>query len=250
MIDLQCVILAGGLGTRVRHLTGGLPKALVPVNGEPFASHQLHWLAQQGIKEVVYSIGHRGDAIRGFVRDGAEWGLRVAYLEDGPTLLGTAGALRRGLVLGAIDDTFLVLYGDAFLPVAYDPVVAAFERSRSPALMTVFRNEDAWGPSNVVFSEGRVHLHDKRPEAKRPDMHYIDYGLSVFTAAPVEEYVAPGDAADLSDVFRKLSVEGLLAGFEVDQRFYEVGSAAGIADLEAHLREESPPCATKNASGS
>jgi NDP-sugar pyrophosphorylase family protein len=235
MIDLQCVLLAGGLGTRVRHLTGDRPKALIPVNGEPFASHQLRWLADQDIKEVVYSIGHHGEAIRAFVGDGADWGLHVTYLEDGPKLLGTAGALRRGLGLGAIDDTFLVLYGDAFLPVPYAPVVAAFEQSGRPALMTVFRNEDAWGPSNVVFSDGRVQLHDKRPEAKRPDMRYIDYGLSVITAAPLEEYVAPGAVADLGDVFRELSIQGLLAGYEVHQRFYEVGSASGVADLEAHL---------------
>jgi NDP-sugar pyrophosphorylase family protein len=235
MTDLQCVLLAGGLGTRVRHLTGGGPKALVPINGEPFASHQLRWLTTQGIKQVVYSIGHGGEAIRAFVGDGANWGLHVTYLEDGPKLLGTAGALRRGLAVGAIDDTFLVLYGDAFLPVSYPPVVASFEQSGLPALMTVFRNEDAWGPSNVVFADGRIQLHDKRPEAKRPDMHHIDYGLSIVTAGPLEEHVADGDVADLSDVFRELSTRGLLAGFEVHQRFYEVGSAAGIADLEVHL---------------
>ncbi len=235
MIDLQCVILAGGLGTRVRHLTGDRPKALIPVNGEPFASHQLHWLARQGVKEVVYSIGHRGDAIRRFVGDGAAWGLSVTYLEDGPRLQGTGGALRRGLGLGVIREPFLTVYGDAFLPVAYPPIVAAFEQSGLPALMAVFRNEDAWGPSNVVFADGRVLFHDKRPEAKRPDMVHIDYGLSVLTAAPLEEFVNQGEVVDLSDVFRHLSLRGLLAGYEVTQRFYEVGSPTGLADLEAHL---------------
>lgn len=235
MINLQCVILAGGLGTRVRHLTGDRPKALIPVNGEPFAGLQLRWLAEQGIKEVVYSIGHRGDAIRSFVGDGAPWGLSVRYFEDGPTLLGTGGALRRGLELEMICEPFLTLYGDSFLPVAYEPIVAAFERSGLPALMTVFRNEDAWGPSNVVFADGRVLRHDKHPEAKSPEMRHIDYGLSVLSAAPLLEHVGEGSVADLSDVFRGLSGQGLLAGYEVDQRFYEVGSATGLADLEAHL---------------
>ena len=235
MTPLQCVILAGGLGTRVRHLTGDQPKAVIPVNGEPFAGLQLRWLAEQGIKEVVYSIGHHGDAVRRFVGDGGQWGLSVTYVEDGPRLLGTAGALRRALALGAIREPFLTLYGDAFLPVAYPPIVEAFEDSGLPALMTVFRNEDAWGPSNVVFADGRVVLHDKRPEAKRTDMVYIDYGLSVLTAGPIEEFIDDGEAGDLSDAFRRLSQQGLLAGYEVNQRFYEVGSPTGLADLETHL---------------
>jgi len=235
MTGLQCVILAGGLGRRVRHLTGDLPKALLPVKGTPFADLQLQWLRGQGIAEVVYCIGHAGDAIRAFVGDGSHWDLRVTYLEDGPRLLGTAGALRQGLARGAIREPFLTLYGDAFLPIAYPPVVAAFEKSGLPALMAVFRNHDAWGPSNVVFADGRVQLHDKRPEAKRADMTYIDYGLSVLTAGPIEARLAPGDQGDLSDVFRDLSLEGRLAGYEVDQRFYEIGSPAGLADLEAYL---------------
>ena len=242
MTDLQCVILAGGLGTRVRHLTGDRPKALIPVNGAPFAGHQLSWLAAQGLKEIVYSVGHRGEAIRNFVGDGSAWGLTVTYLEDGPTLLGTAGALRRGLDLGVIRSPFLTLYGDAYLPVAYAPVIAAFEASGRPALMTVFRNEDAWGRSNVVFRDGLVRLHDKRPEARRTDMLHIDYGLSVVTAAPLEERVGAGEVADLSEVFRDLSLDGLLAGFEVTQRFYEVGSPEGIADLEAYLSGPAPGC--------
>lgn len=240
MIGLQCVILAGGLGTRVRHLTGELPKALIPVNGTPFAELQLQWLRNQGVGEVVYCIGHKSDAVRGFVGDGSAWGLQVTYAEDGPRLLGTAGALRQALDSGAIRDEFLILYGDAFLPVAYPAVVDAFEKSELPALMTVFRNEDAWGPSNVVFADDRVVLHDKRPEAKRSDMLHIDYGLSIMSAGPVEAMVRPGEVADLSDIFRELSVQGLLAGYEVDQRFYEVGSPGGIRDLEDYLSRNAP----------
>lgn len=241
MIDLQCVILAGGLGTRVRHLTGHLPKALLPINGTPFTDLQLQQLSAQGVGEVVYCIGHGGDAIRRFVGDGSRWDLKVSYVEDGPCLLGTAGALRRGLAHGVIQGRFFTLYGDAFLPISYAPVVDAFERSGLPALMTLLRNEDAWGPSNVVFADNRVQLHDKRPEAKRADMRYIDYGLSILTPDPLEARVADGDVADLSDVFRDLSLEGRLAGYEVHQRFYEVGSPAGVADLEEYLRQNGRP---------
>lgn len=232
---MQCVVLAGGLGTRMRHFTERLPKALIPVNGVPFASHQLALLASQGIEEVVYSIGYRGSMIRSYVGDGSTWGLSVKYLEDGPTLLGTAGALRRGLDQGVVDSPFLVLYGDAYLPIDYAPVFEAFSAAGLPALMTVYRNADAWAPSNAVFSEGIVRLYDKRPQHRSSEMSYIDYGLSVLTADAIEVAVEADGAADLSDVFHRLSVEGRLAGYEVRQRFFEVGSPGGLADLERAL---------------
>lgn len=215
----------------MRQFTERLPKALIPVNGVPFAGHQLAWLAAQGIKDIVYSIGYRGEMIRSYVGDGSAWGLSVKYLEDGPTLLGTAGALRRGLDSGVVESPFLVLYGDAYLPIDYPSVVEAFFAARLPGLMTVYRNADAWAPSNAVFSQGMVRLYDKRPEHRCSDMSYIDYGLSVLTAGPFEEAVE----ADLSDVVHRLSVEGRLAGYEVTQRFFEVGSPTGLADLERAL---------------
>ncbi len=219
----------------MRPFTERLPKALIPVNGVPFASHQLAWLARQGIEDVVYSIGYRGEMIRSYVGDGSPWHLSVKYLEDGPTLLGTAGALRRGLDQGVVESPFLVLYGDAYLPIDYAPVVEAFSAARLPALMTVYRNADAWAPSNAVFAEGMVRLYDKRPQHRSSEMSYIDYGLSVLTAEPLREAVDPDRPADLSDVFHRLSVEGRLAGYEVMQRFFEVGSPGGLADLERAL---------------
>ncbi|HSH61113.1 MAG TPA: NTP transferase domain-containing protein [Acidimicrobiales bacterium] len=238
---MQCVILAGGLGTRMRQVAGDLPKALIPVNGVPFASHQLSWLAGQGVSEIVYSVGHRGEMIRSYVGDGSQWGVRARYLDDGPTLLGTGGALRKGLDEGLIESPFITLYGDSFLPVAYPPVVEAFFSGGLPALMTVYRNADAWVPSNAIYSEGIVRLYDKRPEHKSPDMAHIDYGLSVLTAGPLEEMVEPGRPADLSDVFHLLSLSGRLAGHDVTERFFEVGSPAGLADLERHLTTPPQP---------
>ncbi len=219
----------------MRPFTERLPKALIPVNGVPFASHQLGLLAREGITEVVYSIGYMGDRIRAHVGDGDAWGLRVRYLHDGPTLVGTAGALRKGLASGLIQSPFLTLYGDAFLPIAFPPVVRAFAAADQPALMTVYRNADAWAPSNVAFADGMVRLYDKRPEYRSPDMSYIDYGLSVLTAPALEEAGELAGPADLSEVSHLLSVQGRLAGYEVTERFFEVGSPAGLADLERHL---------------
>jgi NDP-sugar pyrophosphorylase family protein len=232
---MQCVILAGGLGTRMRPATEQLPKVLLPVAGEPFARHQLELLQRGGVTDVVYCIGHLGDMVRDYVGDGHQFGLGVTYIDDGDDLRGTGGALRLAAGAGVLRDHFLVLYGDSYLPIDLRPIDAAFERSAAPALMTVFHNRDQWVPSNVVFDGRQVVVYDKRRSV--PGMEWVDYGVSVLTRDLVMETPA-GAVVDLADVFHELSGAGRLAGHEVDARFYEIGSPTGLAEVEGILRRD------------
>jgi MurNAc alpha-1-phosphate uridylyltransferase len=99
--------------------------------------------------------------------------------------------------------------------------------------MTVFRNDGRWDTSNVVFDGNRIVRHDKRTPT--PDMRYIDYGLGIFTHAALADRP---DALplDLADVYAELAAGGQLAGYEVTQRFYEVGTPDGVAATDAYLR--------------
>jgi NDP-sugar pyrophosphorylase family protein len=230
----QVVILGGGLGTRMEAFGGGRPKALIPILGEPFAHHQLRLLAAQGIREVVYVIGFRGEQIRSEVGDGRALGVAVSYVDEGERLHGTGGALRFAHDAGSLADVFGVVWGDSYLPIDLRPVLAAFHSSGCPALMTVLRNEDRWDRSNAVFRDGRVIDYDKRARHRDPQMRWIDYGFSVFRRQVVES-IPSGAARDLGDVCRELSLRSELAGFEVDTRFFEVGSPEGVAALEAYL---------------
>ncbi len=228
---MQCVILAGGLGTRMRPLTESCPKTLLPVAGRPFAYHQLHRLAAQGITEVVYSIGHQGDHIRRYWAEERP-PIPIRYVDEGEHLLGTAGALRLARNQGVLDKRFFVIYGDSFLPVEFAPVWDAFDASGLPALMTVLRNEGRWDRSNVIYqpgdNPGRVVLYDK---AAAPGMQYIDYGLSGFRRELFDDVTH----SDLTALFHDLSLQGQLAAFQVHERFYEIGSPAGLRDFEEFL---------------
>ena len=237
---MQCVIQAGGLGTRMRPLTDTCPKTLIPAAGRPFAWHQLQWLARQGVTEVVYSIGHQGDLIRRFW-EREPWPLpSIRYVDEGERLRGTGGALRLACDEGVVRDRFFVIYGDSFLPIPFAPVWRAFLDGKKPALMTVLRNEGRWGSSNSMYERGRVILYDKNaPPQTRARMSYIDYGLSafrreVFAQAPLEPF-------DLAGLLHTLSVSDQLAGYEVSERFYEVGSVDGLRDFEAYLENRTPP---------
>jgi NDP-sugar pyrophosphorylase family protein len=227
---LPVAILAGGLATRLGPLTESVPKALVPICGEPFLAHQLRLLRRKGIERVVLCVGHRGAQIREFAGDGRAYGLRVEYSFDGPTLLGTAGALKKAAP--QLGDEFFVLYGDSYLPCDYAAVEEAFHGCGKSALMTVFRNEGQWDYSNVEFSEGEIRAYDKDHRASA--MRHIDYGLGVVRREPFDA-LAEGQPADLAGLYQDLLRRGQLAGYELAARFYEIGSAQGIRDLEEFL---------------
>jgi MurNAc alpha-1-phosphate uridylyltransferase len=231
-MTLQTVVLAGGLGTRMRPATETLPKALLPVAGRAFTDWQLDLLAARGVRDVLLCVGHLGEQIEAHVGDGSRWGVSVRYSHEDGALLGTGGALRLARERNLLDEEFFVLYGDSYLPVDFDEVAAAFRDSRAPALMTVYRNEGRLEASNACFDGRTVTLYDKK--APRPGMAFVDFGLSVMSRRVVETRTGEG-FCDLADVLSALSREGLLAGHEVRERFYEVGSPAGLADLERHL---------------
>lgn len=232
----QCVILAGGLGTRVRHLNASVPKALLHVNGRPFIDHQLAWLGSHGVEEVVLSIGYLGAQLREHVGVGERYGLRVRYVDEGEVLRGTAGALRFALDAGVLRERFLLTYGDSYLPIDFAAFAAAFARSGAPAMMSVIRNQGRWDKSNTIVEDGAIQLYDKHPSAADyARMQHTDYGLLAFDRRVIEERVAAGARADLADVLHALSLERSLAAYEVRERFYEIGSEQGLADLEAFL---------------
>src|SRR3977135_2268902 len=110
---MQCVILAGGLGTRMRPLTDTCPKTLLPVCGRPFAYHQLHWLAAQGVTEVVYAIGHKGHLIREYWNREQPPIPSIRYVDEGDQLRGTGGAIRLALEQAVLAQPVLGIYSNS-----------------------------------------------------------------------------------------------------------------------------------------
>ena len=231
---LPVAILAGGLATRMHPITKTIPKALVSVAGRPFVLWQLEYLRDQGVSRVVLCTGYRSSQIKQTVGDGSQFGIEVKYSDDGSTLLGTGGALGKALpLLGA---EFFVLYGDVFLPVSFSAVEKAYYTSDLPGLMTVYRNQGQWDISNVIFNNDRVLEYNKfRP---RRDMAYIDYGLGILSNRVLDHY-SRETVLDLATVYEALANAGQLAGFEVFERFYEIGSPDGLAQTEEYLRSKS-----------
>lgn len=230
---LPVVILAGGLATRLRPLTETIPKALVDINGEPFIAHQLRLLHNHGIKEVTLCIGYLGEMVEDYVGRGHQFGVNVTYSFDGPKLLGTAGAIKQALPL--LGENFFVLYGDSYLTCDYAAVQKTFITSQKQSLMTVFRNHGQWDKSNVEFTDGNILVYDKTKQTDR--MHYIDYGLGIFNQKVFANLEA-NQVYDLAQLYQDLLHKQQLAAHEITERFYEVGSFAGINELSDYLNQE------------
>jgi NDP-sugar pyrophosphorylase family protein len=229
--DFPVALLAGGLATRLRPITEKIPKLLVEVAGEPFFTHQIRLLKAAGLTRIVLCVGYLGEKIVELYGDGRSHGVEITYSFDGPKLRGTGGALIQALP--QLGDAFYVLYGDSYLPVDYHAVGDAFIHSGRLGLMTVYRNLGRYDTSNVWYEGGEIRVYDKKH--KRPEMQHIDYGLGVFRRAAFDGF--PTDAVvDLADVQKSLVGRGQLTGYEIAERFYEIGSHEGLNELDALLR--------------
>ena len=220
------VILAGGLGTRLRPLTSEVPKALIPIGGKPFLHHQIDLLKRRGIRDIVLCVGHLGDRVKDYFGDGRWLGVRVKYSEEGSQLLGTAGAIKNAEPL--LRDDFFLMYGDSYLMIDYREIMRYFRRFDRLGLMVVWRNVDRFERSNIMVEGNLVTAYNK--DSKSPDMVHINYGLSVLRKEALA-FIPAGRPFSQEDFYQILIDQGELLTFEVEQRFYEIGSPKGLEEF-------------------
>lgn len=236
---MRCVILAGGLGSRMAPFTSAKPKALIPVNGEPFLRLKLRQLAENGVTDVVISVGHLGDSIEAAVAEMPPSRLHVSVVHDGPRLLGTAGALRRLVDLGHLEDAFLLTYGDSFLTCDHAAVMRAFNDAQFEGLMAVWKDDTGQERGNCAVLGDRVTTYSKE-NGTGAWLPWIDYGLMILKSSVVEDLVPTGEQADLGVILSSLASRGVLQAHRVHERFHEIGSPGGLEALEKVLLREAP----------
>jgi len=234
---VQAVVLAGGLATRMRPMTLTVPKALLVVAGRPFVDWQLERLAACGLCDVVLCVAHLGEAIHEHVGDGSRFGVRVAWSHEGPQLLGTGGALRAALPL--LEPTFLVTYGDSYLPFDYaEPLRILDAHDDCDGVMAVYRNEGRWDPSNVT-TDGEWVLRYEKGVKGDPTLDHIDYGATALRRSQIA--VLPAAQAQGLDALQgRLAARKRLRACLARERFFEIGSPEGLAELDRFLLRTQP----------
>ena len=230
---LSMAILAGGLATRLGEISKEKPKCLIEVNGRPFVDWQLERLIESGYSKFVFCVSHKSESIKKYLGDGTDRGIEILYSVDGEKQLGTGGALKKAIPL--LTEKFGVIYGDSYLPIDTKKIENQFLMSDLLGAMTIYKNYDQFDKSNVEFEKGKILNYAKG--TSNPKMKYIDYGLSYFRAEAFSTY-PEGKSFDLSELLEFLVREQHIMGFEVHERFYEIGSMAGIEDFRTYLERK------------
>jgi len=222
---VQAVILAGGLGTRLRPVTQAIPKAMVDVLGRPFLEYELALLRSGGVDDIVLCVGHLGNLIQSHFGSGSEFGLKIRYSWDGPKLLGPAGALKRAETM--LGEHFFVTYGDAYLRAPYGAMMDDFIASGSMAMMATYRNENRHGRSDLAVRGRHVVRYDKKGAAR---MKWINYGVSALSKRALS-LIPPGVEYGEEEFYGDLIARKELLCFPVTKRFFEIGNPASLGEF-------------------
>ena len=232
---MQAVILAGGLGTRLWPVTKRVPKPLVPVGGVPYLDHQIRLLKQQSLRDIVLLTGYLGEQIEERFGDGGRYGVHVRYSREQQPL-GTGGALREARDLLA--ESFLVIYGDSYLPIEYASVGRLLTSTAASGVMAVYR--DLCSETNVrcnvaLDTDSTVLRYDKRAADGDVALQYVEAGVLALRRS-VLDLIPPAGAVSLEEqVFPILIERRRLLGFATQQRFYDMGTPARLRAIEEYL---------------
>ncbi len=228
---MQAVILAGGLGTRLRPATARTPKAMVLVNGRPFLEYEVRLLRSGGVDDLVVCLGHLGETIRRRFGSGRSLGVRMRYSEDGPKLLGPAGALKKAEPL--LGESFFVTYGDVYLRAPYAALMKRLLSSDKLAVMAAYRNENRHGRSDLRIEGGAVTRYDKTGAG---GMSWINYGVTAMRKRALA-LIPAGRAVGEEEFYGGLVRRRELLAFPVTRRFYEIGNPDSLDEFTRFVRK-------------
>jgi len=236
--EWQAVILAGGLGTRMRPITETIPKPMIAVAGKPFLQWQLDLLQNGGIKRALLLVAYLGEQIEQYFGDGQKFGGHVGYSYE-PSPLGTGGALKNAE--GKLQDWFVLVNGDTYLAIDYERLVRDFLQANCAAMIVAYE-KPAVAAADVPASElpgnlglgldGMVTAYRKREPA---GLNHIDAGVIVLKKEILVGLPVGQKCSLEEEIYPHLIARREMQAWVTREAFYDMGSPAGLAALEAKL---------------
>lgn len=226
---MQAVILAGGLGTRLRPLTLTTPKPLIPIHGKPFVAYLIELLKRNSVTEIIFLTGYLGEQFPLTLGDGSEWGLSIRYIQS-DVEDDTGERLRKAQQL--FDDEFLLLYGDNYWPLDYSKLKALHDAKHARATVTVFERENTSGRNNMRVSDGIVRVYDKSRTA--PDLNGVDIGFFILSR-DVLDLMPEGNVNFEASVLPQLIAKQQLAGYLTKEPYVSLTSIDRLPAVEKAL---------------
>lgn len=195
----KAMILAAGLGTRLRPLTENKPKCLMPLGARPLIDWMLRWIGRCGVTECVINLHYLPDMVKGYVGDGEQYGLHVEYSFE-PELLGTAGAVRKAADF--FDEPFYVIYSDNFSQWDLRKLKYEHENSEAISTVAVHWREDVTSSGMVELGgDDRIVRLVEKPRSQDVTSHYVSAGF-FYLDPRILKYIPEGQFCDFGfDVF-------------------------------------------------
>jgi len=227
---MQIVILCGGKATRLYPLSRKISKSMLEIQGKVFLEHQIGLLIKNKIFDIILCTGFLGKQIEEYFGDGKKFGVNIKYSRE-KDLLGTGGALKNAKDF--LENDFLVMYGDSYLPFDFQKAINFFKKFDKLGLMTVYKNLNKYEISNASVEKNLVTSYSKTN--KKPEMKYIDYGVSIFKKEALK--FIPKNQYDLSELHKILIKKRELLSYLAEKRFYQIGSPEGLAEFRNYIRK-------------
>lgn len=218
---MQVVILAGGLGTRLKRITKRIPKPMIPINGKPFLEYQISLLKNQGFHNFLILTGYLGKMIQDYFTTGKKWKVRIHYSYE-TTPLGTGGALKKAESL--LEDNFLLVYGDSYLDIDYQNMILDFQQTKCYLDLAVFldKKKETGVIPNILMDQ-KTHLVISYQKDASCDYTHIDAGTLV-ASKKICQFLSSGISALENDLFLKMIQIKKIKAYEVSKRFYDIGT--------------------------
>ena len=213
----QVVILAGGLGTRLREKTKFIPKSLVEVNGTPILTYILDWAYKQGCKDGLILTGYLGEMFQNFKHE-----MNIQFIQETEPL-GTGGALWNAREY--LEKEFILLWGDDYHPIDYSSLYSTHKNEKSPLTITVTKSHDTM---NLKHSNGRVIAYNK--SHPRDDFNGYEAGTSIVTKEVIENLGKDGKWSWEETVYPTLS--GQIVAHMDNTKFWDMGTPERLKKLE------------------
>lgn len=221
---MKAMILAAGLGKRLRPLTHRLPKTLLPLNGRPLIYYTLMLLKKHGITDVIINLHHQGQKIMDTLGDGSALGFNIAYSFE-PEILGTGGGLKRVRQM-LCEELFLVINSDVLADLNIDKVVEFHKRKKAAVTMVLRedRDVDTWGTIEID-SEDRVRrILGKPSQSPRGTLKRMFTGIHLIEPT-VFRYIPNHGYYNIMDAYLKmLQKDEYIAGYEMKGYWMDVGT--------------------------
>lgn len=230
MID-TAIILAGGLGTRLRPLTDATPKPLLPIKGRPILQHTIENLKKHGVKMIILSIGYQAGQIQRYFQDGRQWGISLSYsIESEP--LGTGGAIRQAAK--GLEKPFFLVWGDNLMDIDYNEMYKTYLRDAAQITMALTPREDVENFGAAKLQENKIITFVEKPKREEAPSSLINAGAFIIDP-PCLKILPEGKSSMEKDCFEKLAPLGEISAYQHRGQWFPTDTLEKYAQACIHF---------------